>query len=293
MVDNVQWLKLKVGMFDGNSFKKIKRAKIGGVSYRDKLTAIWFELLDLAGKSNANGYLIDNNEIPYHTFEDIAIMLDREEKEIELCMQFFISEKMVEIVDDIYCLTNFTKYQNEDGLAKIREQKRIAQAKWRERKKLGLIGCENDKNVDEKTSTVDTTDNLPSISYSISTSISNSIKEEESVREGEKLSKESKLLATVKQFFDDEEVILQVGMWLKHKQEKGQSYKPTGLTNLLQRLKREYEANGKNYVIGEIQWSIANNYSGIYPAKEQKSKPEKVAPSQYTEEDLKRYRREE
>ena len=168
MADNVQWLKIKVGMFDGNSFKKIKRAKIGGVSYRDKLTAVWFELLDLAGKSNSNGYLIDNNEIPYHSFEDIAIMLDREEKEIELCMQFFINEKMVEIVDDIYCLTNFVKYQNEDGLQKIREQKRIAQAKWRERRKQGLIDF-----VDKKTSTVESTNNL--LSYSISNSNINNI----------------------------------------------------------------------------------------------------------------------
>lgn len=161
MADNVQWIKLKVGMFDGNSFKKIKRAKIGGVSYRDKLTAIWFELLDLAGKSNANGYLIDNNEIPYHSYEDIAIMLDRDEKEIELCMTFFINEKMVEIIDDIYCLTNFMQYQNQEGLEKIREQKRIAQAKWRERKRLGLVGVE---------STVDSTNNL--LSYSTSTSLS-------------------------------------------------------------------------------------------------------------------------
>lgn len=143
MADNVQWIRLIVGMFDGNSFKKIKRAKIGGVSYRDKLTAIWFELLDLAGKSNANGYLIDNNEIPYQSFEDIATMLDREEKEIELCMQFFINEKMVEIVDDVYCLTNFAQYQNQDGLAQIREKNRLRQIKCREKKKQALLGCSN------------------------------------------------------------------------------------------------------------------------------------------------------
>ena len=174
MAENVQWIRLKVGMFDGNSFKKIKRAKIGGVSYRDKLTAVWFELLDLAGKSNANGYLIDNNEIPYQTFEDIATMLDREEKEIELCMQFFINERMVEIIEDVYCLTNFVKYQNQEGLEKIREQKRIAQAKWRERKKQGLIG-----NVVESTEI--STDNLlsNSISTSNSKSLSNSIYEKE------------------------------------------------------------------------------------------------------------------
>ena len=139
MADNVQWIKLKVGMFDGNSFKKIKRAKIGGVSYRDKLTAVWVELLDLAGKCNKDGYLIDTNDIPYHTYEDIAVMLDREEKEIELCINFFINEKMVEIVDDIYCLTNFMKYQNKDGLEKIRESNRERQARFREKKKQLLI----------------------------------------------------------------------------------------------------------------------------------------------------------
>lgn len=132
----VQWIRLMVGMFDGNSFKRIKRAKIGGVSYRDKLTAVWFELLDLAGKSNTNGYLIDNNEIPYHSFEDIATMLDREEKEIKLCMEFFINERMVEIVDDVYCLTNFMRYQNQEGLDKIRQQTRKRVAEYRERKRL-------------------------------------------------------------------------------------------------------------------------------------------------------------
>ena len=132
----VQWIRHIVGMFDGNSFKKIKRAKIGGVSYRDKLTAVWVELLDLAGKSNANGYLIDNNNIPYGSFEDIATQLDRDEKEIELCMDFFIREKMIEIIDGVYCLTNFMKYQNQDGLEKIREQNRLRQAKYKKKQKL-------------------------------------------------------------------------------------------------------------------------------------------------------------
>ena len=143
----VQWIKLKVGMFDGNSFKKIKRAKIGGVPFRDKLTSVWFELLDLAGKSNSNGYLIDNNEIPYRSFEDIATMLDREEKEIELCMQFFVSERMVEIIDDIYCLTNFVRFQNKDGLEKIREQNRERKRLQRERKKQVFLEVSRDSHV--------------------------------------------------------------------------------------------------------------------------------------------------
>lgn len=151
MANEIKWIRMKVGMFDGNSFKKIKRAKIGGVSYRDKLTAVWFELLDLAGKSNANGYLIDNNEIPYKSYSDIATMLDREDKEIELCMQFYITEKMIEIVDDVYLLTNFMQYQNQVGLEKIREQNRERQARLRARKKqtplLNTNEQSNDSNV--------------------------------------------------------------------------------------------------------------------------------------------------
>ena len=105
--------------------------------------------------------------------------------------------------------------------------------------------------------------------------------------------KETKTLSLVREYFTDEEIIIEIGCWLKHKQEKGQSYKTTGLIQLLTRLAGDLEKFGKEYVIGEIKHSISNNYSGIYPSKEQKSKPEKVAQSQYTEADLKRYRREE
>ena len=71
---DVRWLKLIVGMFDGNSFKRIKKAKIGGEKYRDKLTAVWFELMDFAGKCNAGGQLIESPEIPFLNL-DFPLML--------------------------------------------------------------------------------------------------------------------------------------------------------------------------------------------------------------------------
>lgn len=170
----VQWIKIKVGMFDGQSFKKIKRAKLGGESYRDKLTAVWFELMDFAGKCNRGGAFINAHEIPYSDMEDIATMIDREAEELQLCMNWFINEGMVEIIDDVYQLSNWSLYQNEAGLEKIREQKRIAQAKWREKKKLLEAGAEP---VD---STVESTGHLPSISISSSKSLSKSKKEGDS-----------------------------------------------------------------------------------------------------------------
>lgn len=139
MANDVKWIRMMVGMFDGMSFKKIKRAKIGGESFRDKLTAIWFELMDFAGRCNHNGALISPSEIPFTDLSDIATMIDREEEELQLCMAFYIKEGMITIIDDIYSLTNWTEYQNKEGLEKIREQTRKRVAKHRENQKL-LIG---------------------------------------------------------------------------------------------------------------------------------------------------------
>ena len=170
-MDNVQWIKLKVGMFDGESFKKIKKAKIGGESFRDKLTAVWFELMDFAGKCNHSGFLINSREIPFQSISDIAVMIDRTTEELDLCMKFFINEGMVEIIDDIYLLSNWMMYQNEDKLAKIREQKRISQAKWRMSKKLKSEDTSDNAKSDVE-STGTSTAHLPS--YSISNSSSTS-----------------------------------------------------------------------------------------------------------------------
>lgn len=132
----VKWIKLNVGMFDGNSFKRIKKAKIGGESFRDKLTAVWFELMDFAGKCNAGGRLIESPEIPFSNIEDIAIIIDREVDELNLCMQYYIKNGMITVIDDVYMLANWAKYQNEEGLEKIREQTRKRVAKHREQQKL-------------------------------------------------------------------------------------------------------------------------------------------------------------
>lgn len=145
--NNVKWIKFIVGTFDGQSFKRIKRASIGGVDYRDKLTSVWFELLDLAAKCNKDGFFVDNNELAYKSLNDIAIMIDRKQEELELCMAFYIQEKMIEIVDDCYCLANWTKYQNNAGLKSIQEYNKEKQQECRKRKKekalsLTVIDCQ-------------------------------------------------------------------------------------------------------------------------------------------------------
>jgi predicted phage replisome organizer len=168
-VADVQWIKIKVGMFDGESFKKIKRAKIGGEKFRDKLTAVWFELMDFAGKCNHGGAFINSREIPFPDLESIAAMIDRDTDELELCMSFFINEGMVEIIDNVYQLSNWCEYQNMAGLDKIRESNKARQAKFRENKRLKALAeaSEEDSNV-----TCNVTERYSSISPSDSNSVS-------------------------------------------------------------------------------------------------------------------------
>lgn len=267
MADNVQWIKFKVGMFDGESFKRIKRAKIGGVTYRDKLTAVWFELMDLAGKSNRDGYLIDAKDLPYRTYEDIAIMLDREEKEVELCMQFFLAENMVEVIDDIYCLTNWLKYQSLEGLEKIREQKRIKQAKWREKKKEQLSDVGSTEGLQGGLQ-----DGLPSYSYSIS----NSNNKKEIGGMGGKENKKEKLKGLVEASALSENIKNELSVWLEYKKYK---YEELGFKSLLTIVGKKVAEFGEQAVIDVINESISNTWKGIIWDKLEKRKSAKKSDS--------------
>ena len=194
MADGVKWIKFMIGCTDGSSFKRMRNAKIGGVDYRDKLEAIWFELLDFAGMCNHGGAFIDDREIPYSNIADIATQISRTEEELELCMQFYINTGMVEIIDNIYMLSNWSKYQNNDYLTDKREYDRIKQQEYRARQKAIIESQKqvqqlpttfdenNEKNENEEKNVKNVNDlsmtNVKNSSYSISISyIYNNIKD--------------------------------------------------------------------------------------------------------------------
>lgn len=295
---DVKWIKLKVGMFDGESFKKIKRAKIGGESFRDKLTAIWFELMDFAGKCNHSGAFINSKEIPYTNLEDIATMIDREPEELRLCMTFYVNEGMVEIIDDVYMLSNWSMYQNEAGLEKLREQRRIAQAKWRAKQKALSAGSpvsdEDNAESENVDITVDSTEHLPSYSYSISNSISKSIEDvviegeviEENgekketpppappVEKGKKGRKKAEIVQPPADYSDtdfSEVMIAEVEKWLQYKTERRDAYQPTGLQSLISQIKNNVKKHGEQAVIDLIRECMAANYKGIIFEKLEKA----------------------
>ena len=289
MAENVQWIKLIVGMFDGESFKKIKRAKIGGEKFRDKLTAVWFELMDFAGKCNHHGAFINSREIPFVSMDDIAAMIDREPDELQLCMQYFINEGMIEIVDDVYMLSNWAKYQNTEGLEKIREQKRISQAKWRAKKKAIAAG-RNENEIPDEDGEVDTdvdedvdstVDSFPLISNIYTSTDSNTLNSLDieggmegegtppppaPIEKGKKGRKKAEIVQPVADYSDtgfSEAMIAKVEEWLKYKAERRDAYQPTGLQSLITQIKNNVKNHGEVAVAALITECMAANYKGI------------------------------
>lgn len=126
----VKWIKIATDIFDNQKIKIIESMPDG-----DAIIVIWFKILMLAGNVNDGGSVYFTQDIPY-TEQMLATVFNRPLTTIQLAMKTFEEFGMIEIVDDIIQVSNWEKYQNVDGLERIREQTRLRVAKHREKKKL-------------------------------------------------------------------------------------------------------------------------------------------------------------
>ena len=130
MANEIKWIKVSTSLFDDEKIKQI-RSMPGG----DTMILVWLQLLLLAGRVNHDGLLVlSNTEIPY-TEEMMATQFDVELKTVLLAVDTFKRFGMVEIIDDIYHITNWAKHQATEGMEKIREQSRESSRRYREKKK--------------------------------------------------------------------------------------------------------------------------------------------------------------
>lgn len=125
----VKWIKIMTDIFDNRKIKQIEK-----LPDADAIIIIWFKILCLAGNLNENGLITLTEDVPY-TDEMLANEFNKPINTIRLALDIFQKFKMIEIVNDIYCVSNWEKYQNIDGLEKIREQTRKRVAQHREKQK--------------------------------------------------------------------------------------------------------------------------------------------------------------
>ena len=136
-MSNVKWIKVTTGLFDNRKIRQIECLPDG-----DRIIVIWLKILCLAGDVNDNGTVYLTKEIPY-TAEMLAQQFNRPLPLVKLALRTFESYGMIEIIDDILHVSNWEKYQNTQGLERIKEQTRERVQRHREKQKQ--IECkEND-----------------------------------------------------------------------------------------------------------------------------------------------------
>lgn len=127
---DVKWIKITTDMFDNRKIKHLRRLPEG-----DSIVLIWVMLLTMAGRCNANGMIFLTENIPY-TSKMLADELDMEENTVNLALKAFEELNMIVTDSGYFTIAGWNEYQNIEGMDKIREQNRIRQKKWYDKKKI-------------------------------------------------------------------------------------------------------------------------------------------------------------
>lgn len=126
---DVKWIKITTDMFDNRKIKHLRRLPEG-----NNIVLIWVMLLTMAGRCNSGGMIFLTENIPYTT-KMLADELDFEENTVILALKALDDLNMVVTDRGHFTIAGWEEYQNIEGMDKIRESKRIAQAKWRAKQK--------------------------------------------------------------------------------------------------------------------------------------------------------------
>lgn len=245
---DVKWIKITTDMFDNRKIKHLRRLPDG-----DSIVLIWVMLLTLAGRCNSGGMIFLTENIPY-TPKMLADELDFEESTVQLALNALEQLGMIQTNDDGFlAVTGWEKHQNIEGMEKIRESKRLAQARWRAKQTA----------IAEK-STVDSTVD--------STRISVDHAEEEKEEDKNKKEKENKSVREtthtlfarlLPDYLLSDSLQAKMGEWVKYKTERKEPYKEQGMKSLLRQVENKALQYGDDAVCSLIDECMANNWKGI------------------------------
>ena len=126
---DVKWIKITTDMFDNRKIKHLRKLPEG-----NNIVLIWVMLLTMAGRCNSGGMIFLTENIPY-TPKMLADELDFEENTVILALQALDQLGMVVTSNGHFAIAGWTEHQNIEGMDKIRESKRLAQARWRAKQK--------------------------------------------------------------------------------------------------------------------------------------------------------------
>ncbi|MBC6310130.1 replication protein [Listeria sp. FSL L7-1582] len=129
----ITWIKFKTDMFEDEKIRLIE-----SLPNCDTILVIWFKLLAQAGKSNLNGYIMLNEQVPLNT-EELSGLFNRPLNDVRMAFAVLARYQLIEIENDIISIRNWEKHQNIEGMDKVRLQNKERNRKYRERKRQNLL----------------------------------------------------------------------------------------------------------------------------------------------------------
>lgn len=126
----VKWIKIATDIFDDEKILLIE-----GLPKADSILVIWFKLLSLAGKQNNSGVFILGDNIPY-TPKMLATIFRRKESTVKLALQTFEKFGMIEVIDGVITVPNWSKHQNLEKLQSRQEYQKNYQKDYRKKQKV-------------------------------------------------------------------------------------------------------------------------------------------------------------
>lgn len=246
MASDVKWIKITTDMFDNRKIKHLRRLPDG-----NNIVLIWVMLLTMAGRCNANGMVFLTENIPY-TPKMLADELDFEENTVTLALKALEQLNMIVTDNEYFSIAGWEEYQNVEGMDKIREQNRIRQKKYYERKKA-LPNAEPTKpNVISNVSL--TQPNAPDKELD---------KELDNKSKSVKKTTHTLLEKLLPDYALSSSLQAKIKEWIVYKCERREGYKEQGLKTLLRQLANNAAIYGDQAICSLIDDSMANGWKGI------------------------------
>lgn len=127
----VQWVRLYTSFFDNRKVRMIRKQKDG-----DSIVLFYLYLLTAAGKCNAGGELFFSEKKPYNHFI-LAQEFGCEEAFVDRALNYLTMLELVEKNEEHFRILEWEEHQNAEGLEKLKEQRRQASKRYRDRQAQG------------------------------------------------------------------------------------------------------------------------------------------------------------
>ena len=256
----ISWIKLTINMFDDEKIRIIQ-----AMPESDAIIIVWIRLLTLAGKTNDDGRIYIDRDIPY-TEEILSTLFNKPLNTIRLAVDTLKRFKMISTDDGVIVISNWEKHQNIEGMTRLKIQNAERQKRFRDRKKIEQLNLEE---LEKRDSNV-----TPTLSITSHHAIDI---EEEVEEDKEKDIKDIMSSKSARRIYEDSSPYFQLSQYLFSKmvQNNPEAKKPN-YQQWADDIRKMVELDGRklDQVQGMIDWSQADEFwkTNILSAKKLREK---------------------